>query len=40
METEVTTIEFQGETYYKGLGFFPEVNEVYIREIARALDRL
>lgn len=38
--TEATTVQHEGETYYKGLGFFPGVNEVYIREIERALDRL
>ncbi len=39
-ETDVTTVEYEGETYYKGLGFFPEVNEIFIKEIKRALKRL
>ena len=39
-ETDVTTVTYNGETYYKGLGFYPEVNEVFIKEIRRALKRL
>ncbi|NOY46276.1 MAG: cobalamin biosynthesis protein CbiK [Deltaproteobacteria bacterium] len=39
-KTDVTTVEYEGETYYKGLGFFPEVNEIFIKEIKRALKRL
>lgn len=34
------TVELGGERYYKGLGFYPEVNEIFIREIERALGRL
>ncbi len=39
-ETDVTTVTYDGQTYYKGLGFYPEVNEVFIKEIRRALKRL
>jgi sirohydrochlorin cobaltochelatase len=37
---DVPTLVFDGETYYRGLGFIPEVNEIYIREIERSLGRL
>ncbi len=39
-DTDVTTVSYGGETFYKGLGFFPEVNEIFIKEIQRALKRL
>jgi sirohydrochlorin cobaltochelatase len=39
-ETDVTRVEYAGETYYKGLGFFPQVNQIFINEISRALQRL
>ena len=39
IDTDVTTVEYQGKTYYKGLGFYPEVNEIFIKEIRRALKR-
>ncbi|GAB4283943.1 MAG: sirohydrochlorin cobaltochelatase [Deferrisomatales bacterium] len=39
IRTEVTSVTYEGDTYYKGLGFFPEVNEIFIREIERALKR-
>ncbi len=38
--TEITTVEHLGEKYYKGLGFFAEVNHVFISDIQRALARL
>ncbi len=39
IDTDVTTVQYQGKTYYKGLGFYPEVNEIFINEIRRALKR-
>ncbi|MBI5442836.1 MAG: sirohydrochlorin cobaltochelatase [Deltaproteobacteria bacterium] len=39
-EVDVPTLQFGGETHYKGLGFIPEVNAVFIRGIRKALDRL
>ncbi len=40
IQTDVTTVTYEGDTYYKGLGFYPEVNEIFIKEIKRALKRL
>ena len=37
---EAPTVELEGKTYYRGLGFLPEVNEIFLREIHRALGRL
>lgn len=37
---EGVTVEYGGETLYKGLGFYPEVNEVFIDSVRRALSRL
>jgi sirohydrochlorin cobaltochelatase len=37
---DILIVELSGERYYKGLGFYPEVNELFIREIGRALARL
>jgi len=39
-KAEATTVEYEGETMYKGLGFYPEVNEVFIDSVRRALSRL
>lgn len=40
IKAESVKIEHEGQTYYKGLGFFSEVNEIFIREIQRSLKRL
>jgi sirohydrochlorin cobaltochelatase len=32
----VTTV-IEGQTYYKGLGLYPEINEIFIRSIKRML---
>ena len=37
---DIPTMELEGQTYYKGLGFLPEVNKIFIREIRRSLGRL
>ncbi len=37
---DVPTIDHDGKTLYRGLGFLPEVNEVFLREIGRCLERL
>jgi sirohydrochlorin cobaltochelatase len=36
---ETPTFEYEGQTYLKGLGFNPEVNALFLRQIARALKR-
>lgn len=38
-DADTPTFEHRGETYFKGLGFIPEVNEIFIRQIARSLKR-
>jgi len=38
--TDVPTVTVEGDTYYRGLGFLPEINAIFIREITRTLDRL
>jgi len=40
IKTESVKTDHDGQTYYKGLGFFSEVNEIFIREIERSLKRL
>ena len=37
---DVPTREVEGETYYRGLGFLPEVNAIFIRGLERTLGRL
>lgn len=39
-EVDIPTVEYGGEKYHKGLGFLPEVNAIFVREIRRALGRL
>ncbi len=39
-KAEATTVEHEGETMYKGLGFYREVNEVFIDSVRRSLSRL
>ncbi len=38
-ETEATTIVYKGKEYYKGLGFYPGVNRIYIKGIVRLLKK-
>jgi sirohydrochlorin cobaltochelatase len=38
--TETPTVVHEGQTYFKGLGFNPEINAIFIRQIARALKRI
>jgi len=40
ISTETTTLEVEGKTFYKGLGFFPEVNKVFIDSIKHILEEL
>ncbi|VAX29932.1 Sirohydrochlorin cobaltochelatase CbiK @ Sirohydrochlorin ferrochelatase activity of CbiK [hydrothermal vent metagenome] len=37
--TEATTINYKGKEYFKGLGFYPEVNRIYIKGIVRLLKK-
>jgi sirohydrochlorin cobaltochelatase len=37
---DVPHVEVDGETYYRGLGFLPEVNDIFIRGLERTLGRL
>ena len=37
---DTPTIEYEGETRTKGLGYYPEVNEIFIDSVRRALTRL
>lgn len=39
-KVDVPTVDVAGEKYFRGLGFLPEVNEIFIREIGRSLKRL
>ncbi len=36
-KTDIVTTTIGGQTYYKGLGMYPEVNEIFIRSIKRML---
>jgi len=38
-ETEATTVVYKGKEYYKGLGFYPEVNRIFIKGIVRLLKK-
>jgi sirohydrochlorin cobaltochelatase len=37
---ETPTVTHEGQSYFKGLGFNPEINAIFIRQIARALKRI
>ncbi len=39
-QVEAPTVTYKGKTYYKGLGFYPEVDRVFIRNIIRGLKEL
>ncbi|NPA48973.1 MAG: cobalamin biosynthesis protein CbiK [Thermodesulfobacteria bacterium] len=36
-EIDIVTVKIDGKNYYKGLGMYPEVNEIFIRSIKRML---
>lgn len=36
---EANTVQYEGKTRYKGLGFHPEVNELFIDFLRRFLAR-
>jgi sirohydrochlorin cobaltochelatase len=38
-QADAATVEYEGETRYKGLGYYPQVNEIFIDSIRRALAR-
>ncbi len=40
LKTDVKMVKQGKESYYKGLGFFSGVNEIFINEIKRAIERL
>lgn len=37
---EAATVEYRGQTLYKGLGFYPEVNDLFLDSLRRAVARL
>ncbi len=37
--TGATTVGYKGRQYYKGLGFYPEVNSIFIKSIVRMLEK-
>jgi cobalamin biosynthesis Co2+ chelatase CbiK len=37
---DIPTDTLNGGTLYRGLGFIPEINKIFIREIERALNRI
>ncbi len=38
-ETDATTVVYKGKEYYKGLGFYPEINRIFIESIVRLLKK-
>ncbi len=39
-QVDTPSVGFQGESYYKGLGFSPEIDEIFFKSIVRSLKRL
>jgi len=37
--TEASTVVYKGSKYFKGLGFYPEINRIYIEGIIRLLKK-
>lgn len=40
LKVETVTTEYQGRKVYKGLGFYPEVNRILIKQLTLSLERL
>ncbi len=40
IEVDSLTVEYQGKTYYRGLGFYESINRNYIRQLEESLTRL
>ncbi len=40
MKVETVEQEYKGATYYKGLGFYPAVNHIYIKQLNESIERL
>ncbi len=38
-KVETPTVTYKGREYFKGLGFYPEINRIFIRSIVRTLKR-
>jgi sirohydrochlorin cobaltochelatase len=38
-EVDISMVRYRGKEYYKGLGFYPEINRVFIKSIVRILNR-
>ena len=38
-QKEATTVNYKGKEYFKGLGFYPEINRVFIKSIVRMLKK-
>ncbi len=39
LSTGATTVRYKGREYFKGLGFYPEINSIYIEGIVRMLKK-
>lgn len=37
---DIPTVSYQGETYFKGLGFYPEINQRFIEQILENIEKL
>lgn len=37
---ETVSSEYQGRTVFKGLGFYPEINQIFIEHLVKSLERL
>ena len=38
-KTEATMVRYKGKIYYRGLGFYPEINRIFIKSIVRLLRK-
>ena len=40
VKVEAVTTEYQGRRVFKGLGFYPEINNIFIKQLIASLERL
>ncbi len=40
LKVETVSTEYQGRKVFKGLGFYPEINRIFIRQLTESLQRL
>jgi len=40
LKVDAVSTEYQGRKVFKGLGFYPEINRIFIKQLTESLERL